>query len=119
MTKNKKISFFDTPERHIDLKLRIQYDGFKFSEFIRFDNSHRMNQNPQVNEHFFKKKMSKKDIFFSKCAWNHGFFEKFPFFVKKVKMIFFFKTCMESRVLLKNAFVRENPSESRVFGVFF
>jgi hypothetical protein len=35
MTKNKKIAFFDTPERHIDLKLRIQYDGFKFSEFIR------------------------------------------------------------------------------------
>jgi hypothetical protein len=35
MNKNKKISFFDTPERHVDLKLRIQYDGFKFSEFIR------------------------------------------------------------------------------------
>tara|TARA_Y100000310_G_scaffold338614_1_gene428729 strand:+ start:2167 stop:2484 length:318 start_codon:yes stop_codon:yes gene_type:complete len=35
MTKNKKISFFDTPERHVDLKIRIKYDGFKFSEFFR------------------------------------------------------------------------------------
>lgn len=33
--KSKKICFFDTPKRHIDLKLRIQYDGFKFSEFMR------------------------------------------------------------------------------------
>jgi hypothetical protein len=35
MTKNKKISFFDTPKRHIDLKVRIKYDGFRFSEFFR------------------------------------------------------------------------------------
>ena len=35
MTKNKKISFFDTPKRHLDLKIRIKYDGFRFSEFFR------------------------------------------------------------------------------------
>jgi|ETNvirnome_6_100_1030635.scaffolds.fasta_scaffold23791_3 predicted GTPase len=34
-SKSKKICFFDTPKRHIDLKLRIEYDGFKFSEFMR------------------------------------------------------------------------------------
>ena len=33
--KNKKISFFDTPKRHIDLKIRIKYDGFRVSEFFR------------------------------------------------------------------------------------
>tara|TARA_Y100000310_G_C20536072_1_gene740920 strand:- start:290 stop:607 length:318 start_codon:yes stop_codon:yes gene_type:complete len=36
MTKNKKIAFFDTPKRHVDLKIRIKYDGFRFSEFFRF-----------------------------------------------------------------------------------
>tara|TARA_R110000824_G_scaffold67882_2_gene175827 strand:+ start:3166 stop:3483 length:318 start_codon:yes stop_codon:yes gene_type:complete len=35
MPKNKKICYSDTPKRHVDLKLRIEYDGFGFSEFIR------------------------------------------------------------------------------------
>ena len=47
----KKILFYDTDKRHADLKIRLQYDGLKQSEFFRAIVTGYLEDDPHIVEY--------------------------------------------------------------------
>ena len=48
---DKKILFYDTDKRHAELKIRLQYDGLKQSEFFRAMVTGYLEEDPSIMEY--------------------------------------------------------------------